>query len=297
MKSIPIEIEKNLKLVIRVIEIELAFRENVSDEDDNPFLVKSLVKISGMSERSLREWFKQYKGINLSEYIKKRQTEYGARILRLFPDVTKKEVADILGLSSSQSLYPFMKRGGIEDMDKLRGTPVLKDLSVLSYRKDRLPDCIMFYNLEETHYSICADPKYESSHWDKIEEFVKDSFPDAIKVGDIGFAIDRYIEDKIEEGVFISGILYKNISVPSISKGFRDEIGWKIIPGNKYAVFTYNGSYEGLSPFYQSVIYTISQTEGIRMEKSLLIMEKYLNSPVNMPAEELITEIWIPIVN
>ena len=297
MKTIPIEIERNLKLVTRLIEIELAFRQKDSKDAGKTVSVKSLVEISGMSERSLRDWFIKYKGINLSEYIKKREMEYGARIFRLFPDSTKLEVAGIIGLSSSQALYPFMKRGGIEDINILRGIQAQTDISILPYRLERLPDCIMFYTLEETRYNICAQPEYESAHWNKIEEFVKDNFPEALKVGDVGFAIDRYIENKVEEDVFISGILYKYISAPIFSKGFRDDLGWRKITGKKYAVFSYKGDYEGLSPFYQSVLHTISQQDKLKIDKSLLIMEKYLNSPVDTSTEELITEIWVPILS
>ena len=297
MKTIPLEVEKNLKLVIRIIEIELAFRQKDLDNTNKHISVKSLVEISGMSERSLRDWFKEYKGISISEYIKKRQIEYGARIFRLFPNATKKEVANTLGLSSSQSLYPFMKRGGIMDMDKLRGEPININLAYLSFRQERLPECLMFYNLEETDYEICSYPDYESSHWDKIESFVKENFPLAVKIGDVGFAIDRYVENKIDEGIFISGILYRNVEGPKSYRGLRDDIGWRKIPSGRYAVFTHKGSYDCLTSFYQSVLYTLSQQERYLIEKSLLIMEKYLNSPVDTPPEELITEIWVPIVS
>ncbi|MCH5227153.1 MAG: AraC family transcriptional regulator [Muribaculaceae bacterium] len=293
MKPIPIEIERNLKLIIRVIEIELAFRQ----DSDNPVTVKSLVEVSGMSERSLREWFKLYTGLNISEYINRRKREYGARIFCLFPDTTKQEVADIIGLSTSHALYPFMRRGGILDMNKLRGNQLNNDLVQLPFRQERLLDCILLYTLEETLYKLCADPQYETSHWDKIEQFVKSNFPAALKVADVGFALDKYVENKIEEGIFISGVLYRNLFASKLSKGFREEIGWKNIPGGKYAVFTFMGDYDGLSSFYQSVIFTILQSHDLKMVKSSLIMEKYINSPVDTPTEELITEIWVPIVS
>ena len=295
MKTVPIEIEKNLKLIIRIIEIELAFRQKDLDKTINPISVKSLVEKSGMSERSLREWFKEYKGSSISEYVKKRQIEYGARIFRLFPNTTKKEVADILGLSSSQSLYPFMKRGGIMKIDELRSVPMNTDLAQLSFRQEILPECLMFYNLDETDYEICSDPDYESSHWDKIESFVKENFPLAVKIGDVGFAIDKYVENKIDEGIFISGILYRNVDEPKSYRGLRDDIGWRKIPSGRYAVFTHKGSYGSLSSFYHLVIHTLSQQDRYLIEKSLLIMEKYLNSPVDTPPEELITEIWVPV--
>ena len=297
MKTIPIEVERKLKLVIRVIEIELAFRQKNLDKAINPISVKSLVEICGMSERSLREWFKIYKGIKISEYIQKRQIEYGARIFRLFPNATKKEVVDTLGLSSSQSLYPFMKRRGIVDMDKLRGEPMKRNLASLSFRQERLPECLMFYNLEETDYEICVLPDYEYSHWDKIEDFVNNNFPMATKVGDVGFAIDKYVENKIDEGIFISGILYRNIDEPKSYRGLRDDIGCRKISSWRYAVFTHKGSYDCLSSFYQSVLHTLSQQDRFQIEKSLMIMEKYLNSPVDTPPEELITEIWVPIIS
>lgn len=54
MNTIPPEIEKNLKLIIRTIEIELAFRQKDLDKTINTVSVKSLVEISGMSELAFR---------------------------------------------------------------------------------------------------------------------------------------------------------------------------------------------------------------------------------------------------
>ena len=117
----------------------------------------------------------------------------------------------------------------------------------------------------------------------------------ATKVGDVGFAIDRYVENKIDEGIFISGILYRNLDEPKSYRVLRDDIGCRKIPSGRYAVFTHKGSYGSLSSFYQSILYTLSQQDRYLIEKSLLIMEKYLNSPVDTPLQELITEIWVPV--
>lgn len=298
MAVVPIEIENSLKIVIRQIEIELAFKAEIVNDEDKPLSILNLTKMACMSERSLREWFKKYTGYNIKDYIKKRKTEYTARIFRLFPETSKSEVANLIGLSSSFALYPFMKRGGIKNMDELRIPLSDYDCKILSFREERLPDCIMFYKLDETLYEDCVTAEFENIHWNKIEKFVENYFPQANKKGDIGFAVDRYINGKTEEGFFISGILYENVPVVKLNKIYRkEEIGWRIIPGSRYLVFNYKGDYSGLSPFYNSIFYTLTQHKRRKIDKASLIMEKYLNSPVDTPREELITELWVPVVN
>lgn len=60
------------------------------------------------------------------------------------------------------------------------------------------------------------------------------------------------------------------------------------IPSSLYAVFTHIGAYAGLDPFYDIAI------QNIPLEYKLsdnLIIERYLNSPTDMPNSELASEL------
>lgn len=297
MTVIPTDIEKKLKAVIRRIEIAAAFDSIEKDNFRDSTSLSSLAKISGLSERSLRNWFKNYTGQTISQYRRTRRIEYAARLFRLFSSTSKSEVSQIIGLNSSNALYPYMRKNGINDIDRLRTIYESHDFTPMNFRFDQLPDCMMFYTQNDLKYDQCSEIEFESKNWDIIEYFINKNIPEAVKLGDVGFAIDRYSENKFEEGIFISGILYKNINRIHISKDLIGDIGWTTIPNQKYAVFTHIGNYNELSDFYISAIQTLQQKSDIQIKKSLLIMEKYLNSPVDTPTENLDTEIWVPIIS
>ena len=295
MANIPFDIEKKLKAVLRKIEEVLAF-DVLEDNFNDSTSLKTLCNVSGMSERSLRDWFKTYTGINISHYCRSRRAEYAARILRLYPSTSKSEVARIIGLNSSTGLYPFLRKIGINKIDSLKNH-INKDIrQVLKFRIEYLPESVLFYTFDEIYFSQCSKIEFEENHWNKIESFVSTKFPNAIKNGDVGYAIDRYIVNKQDEGIFIAGILYKNVPTNMLPKNFIGDIGWKLLHRHKYAVFSYKGDYNGLSDYYLSAIYTLQIEKTVCIEKSFLIMEKYLNSPLNTHAEDLITEIWIPLI-
>lgn len=296
MDKIPYDIEKRLKAIIRRIEYAVAFDGIGADNFKDKTSMKSLIEITGMSERSLRKWFKLYTGQNVSKYANSRRAEYAARIFRLFPTTSKSEVAQIIGLNSSTAIYPFMRKHGVNDIDHLKNTDRRDNYSI-PFRFEQLPNCIMFYMQDECHYNECSNIDFELSHWEIIEKYVINKYPQAEIIGYIGFAIDKYLENDIESGIFISGILYKNTISVHVSKNVFGEIGSLLIPSNKYAVFSHRGTYEELSVFYQLVLDTLHTNNNLHIKKSSLIMEKYINSPTDTPAEELSTEIWIPLIS
>lgn len=295
MAKIPLDIEKKLKAVIRRIE-ETYFVGSVGNETiDDSTSIRTLSKVAGMSERSLRDWFKIYTGQKISRYISIRRAEYATRIFRLFPNTPKSDVSRNIGLSNSQALYPFMRKIGITSIDDLRGVDSMPDLRSLSFRFDYLPDCILFYTLNETIYEDCSTLEFENGNWDIIENFMKHRLSKTVILGYVGFAIDRYIENKSEEGVFIAGILCKDDIGARLSRDIIGDVGWSLLPGREYAVFTYTGDYANLSDIYLCCLETLRSSD-IQIDKSHLLMERYLNSPVDTCAKDLKTEIWVPIV-
>ena len=291
----PEDIQRKLKAVLRRIEVAAAF-DGIGDDDDfnTATSVATLCRIAGMSERSLRNYFKAYTGQTPVKYASARRAEYAARLFRLFPATSKSEAARAIGFSCSNGIYGLMHKNGVKDIDAIRNT-VPHPTDVLPYRTACLPDCILFYRQEEVLYQDCSEIEFEAANWDAVRDYVASKFPNTQPMAYVGFAIDRYLANDTASGIFLSGMLYSGISARDLKTDMLGEIGWRTIFSKNYAVFTYHGAYEGLDNFYNKILSTLDQTEALKVDISTPFMEKYLNSPSDTPEEELITELWVPL--
>lgn len=296
MKIIPKDIEKKLQVVIRHIEESAAF-DGICDKDFNDATsVSSLALASGLSVRSLRDYFKAYTGQSLVKYVSGRRAEYAARIFRLYPAVSKAKAAYSMGFNCPNGIYRLMRKNGVANIDSLRSIVADSSAIHLSFRKEYMSECILFYKQLETHYGECSTCEFEANNWDKIEAIVSTRHPKANVLGYVGFAIDRYISDNKDSGTFISGILFQRINLSELNKDITGSIGWRLIPARRYAIFTHKGNYNGLTSFYDEVITTINNSD-LNIDIVAPYMEKYLNSPTDTPAEELITELWVALAD
>ena len=294
MGVIPKDIEKKLQVVLRHIEESAAFDGRCGKDFNDATSVPSLAHASGLSVRSLRDYFKAYTGQCLVNYVSGRRAEYAARLFRLYPTVSKAQAAYSIGFNHPNGIYRLMRKNGVANIDSLRSIGVNDSAYNLVFRKEYLSECILFYKQLETHYDECSTCEFEAKNWDKIEAFVSTKFPKAKVSGYVGFAIDRYISDDKDSGTFISGVLCHRINSSELNKDITGNIGWRLIPAHRYAVFTYKGNYEGLTQFYDEVIATINNID-LNIDIVTPYMEKYLNSPTDTPAEELITELWVAL--
>lgn len=147
MKLIPEDILYKLKAVIRRVEVAATF-DGIGNEDFYAATsVVRLAKISGMSERSLRDYFKLYTGQSLVRYTSARRAEYAARIFRLFPMTSKTEAARVVGFNCPNGIYGLMRKNGIDNIDLLQND-VQEFTELLPFRIERLTECVMFYRLE-----------------------------------------------------------------------------------------------------------------------------------------------------
>ena len=296
MEVIPKDIEKKLYVALRHIEESAAF-DGIGYKDFNDATsVSSLALASGMSERSLRDYFKVYTGQSLVNYVSARRAEYAARIFRLYPAVSKAQVAHSIGFNHPNGIYRLMRKNGVADIDSLRSIAGNDSPIHLPFRKEYLPEYILFYKQSETHYDECSTCEFEADNWDKIEAFVSTRYLKAKVAGYVGFAIDRYISDDKYSGTFISGILFQGIHSSELNKDIIGSIGRRLIPAQRYAVFTHKGNYDGLTSFYDEVIATINNSD-LSIDIATPYMEKYLKSPTEAPAEELITELWVGLTD
>lgn len=74
----------------------------------------------------------------------------------------------------------------------------------------------------------------------------------------------------------------------------KGDVGFKLIPAGRYAIFLYKGSYEHLQAVYDTIYgkYIPEMECTLRNEPSA---ERYMNDPANTAPEDLLTEIYIPV--
>jgi AraC family transcriptional regulator len=71
-------------------------------------------------------------------------------------------------------------------------------------------------------------------------------------------------------------------------------LAWMPIPAGRHAVFTHIGPYHTLYRTWQVIYREWLPTSG-ELRRQVPAMELSLNSPDDVPAEELHTEIWVPL--
>ena len=72
------------------------------------------------------------------------------------------------------------------------------------------------------------------------------------------------------------------------------EIGVKTMPGGKYAVFLYQGSYDNLGSVYDTIFGYWLPESGAQL-RNVACFEKYLNNPDKTEPAKLKTEIYVPV--
>lgn len=290
---LPQDVETKMQKLLQMIEVEVSTDWSVCMRDFSDVLsVDNLSKEMGMSVRSLTSYFKQYTNQSLAKYIAMRRAEYAARLFRVFPDVSTAKVSQINGFLNPPALYSFLKKQGIDTPSDLRKNSASS--AKLSYRIEYMEECIMIFRLRYGAFDDCNSIEFENDNWSYIEDIMMRVAPCARPIGYVGMAVDNFMTDDETAGAFMSGILYpKSVELPSSKLG----LGIRLMPGGKFAIFTHKGPYEELVHFYNEVVTTINNSTELTIEKASLFFEKYLNSPSDTPKGELITEIWVPLLN
>ena len=72
------------------------------------------------------------------------------------------------------------------------------------------------------------------------------------------------------------------------------EVDVKVVPGGKYAVFSYQGPYNKLGMVYDTIFAEWLPTCGYEL-RNIPPYEKYCNDPARTEPEKLKTEIYIPV--
>lgn len=257
--------------------------------------LKRLSEIANISEFHFHRIFKAIIGENIGEYINRLRLEYIAEHLQMTRH-TLDEIAAKTGYGNKYALSKAFKKHFGMSPSLFRSQP--KDSAHNFFAEDSrktiaLEPVIKRIIQKKLIYIRIIDwygsPESYAIAWAKLGRFAKEKDLLNKNTEFIGLAFDNPTITLPENCRFYACI--------TTSKEISPEgpFGLQTIKGGLYAVFTLKGAYEGLMDMYYNIFIKWLPNSGYALNGGGCF-EKYLNSPDHVPAEKLLTEIYIPVI-
>ncbi|MCD8073074.1 MAG: helix-turn-helix domain-containing protein [Alistipes sp.] len=262
--------------------------EFVDSNYDKPLQLKSLVEVSHISQFHFHRIFRAVMGEAPGEYLQRIKLEKAAFMLSqtLIPvwDIALK-----CGYQSPQALTrAFRRRYGVNPV-QYRKSPVEARFGAdESARLDVEPRIVCREDIELS--GVRADnplvnPGAFSDAWRKL--FTMAGYPRTDQKSE-------YILLSQDCSTITRAEHYRIYACISPRINCTKTVDFTI-EGGDFAVFTHRGHYGGLAKLYCHIYRWWIPYCGYKLRDSRYF-EKFLNSPTDNPAGELLTEVWIPVV-
>lgn len=255
--------------------------------------LKSLAKISNISEFHFHRLFKAFIGETIGSYITRQRIEKSAQILQT-TNSTLSEIAEKVGYQTSYSLSKaFKKHFGMSPSAFRNIETFFSSKSTISKLKplNLNPEIINIDKKELVYIRIISKYGSEKDYnvaWGKLIQFGKEQNILNPKTEYIGLSFDNPNITKSDNCRFYACISTNKTIEP------HSEFGLQTIKNGKYAVFKLKGSYSELENFYQSIYFDWLPKSTFQLRDNMPF-EKYLNNPNKVNTSEILTEIYIPI--
>lgn len=276
----------------RIAKVKAYINSNLSESLN----IKTLAGVAYISEYHFHRIFRAFTGEPLMSYIIRLRIESAAMLL-ITSDKSITEIAEKTGFELASSFNKaFKKRFGMspgafrKTMDNATHYhPKINKLKKQQFMK--LQAEIRNINATKLIYAECTGPYHLSAEaaWNKV----------------CGWAGPKGLMNQTTEFIGISlddphltdadKLRYHACLTIDKAVETSGDVLQKEIAEGKYAVFTVKGSYDLLQSAYDYIFgkWLSKGEHSLREEPAF---EKYLNSPEEVPEDELLTEIWIPIV-
>lgn len=266
----------------------------IQDNIEKSFQLKELSAIGNFSEFHFHRIISSYLNEPLNSYIKRKQLEKSAQLLRF----SKKSITDIsysIGYETLSSFSSaFKKKFGISPRNYKK-----KHNSSTIINKEKIPEKINF-DFQPIIKSIPNKKvAFIRTFGNYGDEKTGRAWNELFKFGQKHNLLNVHTE--------LFGISYDNPEISdsnnceynaciSIEKRItpNGEIGVKEIKGGKFAVFAFKGEYSNFSIIYQLIFKEWLFKSKYELRDSELF-DKYLNSLIDTEPSDLTTEIYIPI--
>lgn len=274
-----------------------AYRINIVLEHINKHLgdeidLARLAEISHFSPYHFHRIFKGIVGEPVGAFIVRMRVESAARLIR-YSSLSIEEIAYKVGYQAPSSLTKVFKQFYDISPNQFRNNQnfvIMKPIQINELlhiegpKQVELPaKQVIYIRLSGNYISLDF-----SGTWRKLWKYVQENNLFSPEIEHIAIYMD---DPKVTEADKLRTDLCLVTPIPAQPKG---DIGVKEIPGGKYAIFTYTGSYEDLGSVYDTIYGKWLPASGYEVA-DMPCFEKYVNNPANTKPEDLITEIYIPI--
>ena len=274
---------------LRRMNIIIEYINNHLDEEID---LRKLADLSGFSSFHFHRIFRAFMHETLGSYITRIRVETAARLLR-YTDLSIESIAYNVGYEIPSSLSKAFKQNyNISPLEyrKNKNFIIMKRELINTELKMKAPKIIESNAKQAIYIRLTGDYSkldFEGA-WSRLWAFVKEH-----KLFSAGIEhICIYHDDpKVTEvnklRTDICLVIHKSVKA-------EGEIGVKEIPGGKYAVFHYQGSYDNLEAVYDTIYAKWLPESGYEL-RNIPMYEEYLNNPADTEPEKLKTELYLPI--
>ena len=248
--------------------------------------IEELIRVAGYSYYHFHRIFKAYTGESLKKYIKRLQLEKALQQMQM----DKENITQIAMKSGYNTPSSFNK--AFKEMFGINPSEYKQSLvPKRKLYKEIEPERIVTIEPIEV-YSIRHVGDYEKvmESWDRL----------------IGFAGKNQLFNR---DFYAYGITYDHPDISDVNRLRYDVciskskevvieeegIRSKKLDGGKYAVFLHKGEYAKLTDTYDAIFGNWFY-KGSVVLRDVPVFQKFLNDRFKVKTEELLTEVWVPIV-
>lgn len=259
---------------------------------DREISLSELSEISNFSAYHFHRIFSAMVGEPIGTFVIRMRVETAARLLR-YTSLSIQDIAYNVGYGAPSSLTKVFRQFYNISPTAYRNNrnyTIMKPLQITTDVALKAPKIVELKPERAIYVRLQGDYRTVDycGAYNKLWAFVKENklFTAGIEHLTAGHDDPKVTDtDKLRTDVCL--IIHK----PAEPKG---EIGIREIPGGRFAVFTYIGSYSNLFSVFDTIYRKWLPDSGHRL-RMVSGFEKYLNNPERTSEEKLKTEIYIPI--
>jgi AraC family transcriptional regulator len=266
--------------------------EYIGNHLDEKLDLCKLADLSNLSPFHFHRITKAFLGEPIGAYITRMRVETAARLLR-YTELPVQDVAFSVGYEMPSSLSKvFNQYYGISPIEfrNNKNFTIMKPALINPALNLKAPKIL---DLEDQHVIYVRHTGDYSSldfcgAWTKLWGCVKSQ---KLFTAGIEHICIYHDDPKVTEPDKLRTDICLVIHKPAKAEG---EIGEKVLPGGKYAVFLYQGSYDNLGSVYDTIFGHWLPESGVQL-RNVACYEKYLNNPDKTEPAKLKTEIYVPV--
>lgn len=256
---------------------------------------QQLAEMACLSHFHFRRIFKDYTGENIGTYIQRLRLEYIAYKLVSTP-LSLTQILDNINIYNKASLSKaFSRHFGISPSEYRRKYSLLQNNIAPSQATETDDTPTPRFERINKMKSICLQVRGAQNNiqvyrnlWAQVRQFREDNNLNSITNRYISLSLDEpYITDR-RLCRFYLGIATAEFVEPSAPFISID------IPAGLYAVFTHCGTHSLLPETYRDIYLNWLPASGY-IQREPLTFEIYHNTPSEVPEDNLLTDIYIPV--